>query len=284
MVRSALFALLGSTTGLGIYLLVDGLRPKSATALSSLQGKGRFGPKTAFGSRDIVASVAVGVASFLVTGWPMAFLLGGAAVFGLKGLGSSRSNSSIARLEAIASWSEMLRDTLAGASGLSQAILATAANPPSALRQPIESLATRVKSGVALESALRDLADEIADPAADIVVASLVMATQERAQRLGDLLGALAGAIREEISMRLDVEASRTSARTAVRMITGFSLGLFVLMALFAKSYLAPYHGAAGQFALAFVGLLFALGLFLMATMVRTRPLPRLLVATEARR
>ena len=142
-------------------------------------------------------------------------------------------------------------------------------------------LANRLSNGAALTSALRGFADELGDPASDVVVAALLMAATERAHRLGDLLGALAESTREEVVMRQAVEAARASARSAVRTVTGFSFAFLGLMVLFAHSYLAPYSGAQGQAVLVVVGALFGLGLWLMAVMVRTRPVPRLFMAEQ---
>ena len=206
----------------------------------------------------------------------MAFLLGSFAVLGTKGLGGAASGPVIARLEAIAAFTEMLRDTLAGAAGLTQAIVATAPIAPRPLREPVGALTARISAGVPLDEALRRFAGDLDDPAGDVVVASLLLAATERAQRLGELLGALAAATREEVAMRQRVEASRASARSAIRTVTGFSFGLLALMAVFARSYLAPYGSATGQLVLGLVGVLFGLGLWLMALMARPRPMPRL--------
>jgi Flp pilus assembly protein TadB len=224
----------------------------------------------------VAVALAAGLAALTVTHWPMAFPLAAAGVLSLRGLRSDAGKATIARLEAIATWTEMLRDTLAGASGLSQALIATAGASPTAIRAAVRRMTDRLTAGMPTEEALIHLASELNDPAADLIIASLVMANRERAQRLGDLLGALAVSAREEITMRLGVEASRASARSAVRMITGFSLGLFVLMSLFARAYLAPYRSMTGQVVLGLVGVVFAFGLYLMGVMIRPRPFPRL--------
>jgi Flp pilus assembly protein TadB len=222
---------------------------------------------------------AAGLVALVVTRWPMAVPLAMLAVFGSRGVAGGATKSTIERLEAIAAWTEMLRDTLAGAAGLTQALIATAPISPKPLRPQISSLAARLNAGVTIVPALAQLADDIGDPAADTVVACLVMAASERAQRLSDLLGALAEATREEVAMRLGVEASRASSRTAMRMITGFSFSLLGLMAVFARAYLSPYHTADGQLVLVLVGCLYGIGLWLMARMVRQRPFPRLPIA-----
>jgi Flp pilus assembly protein TadB len=204
------------------------------------------------------------------------------AVLALRGLGGRSAGRVIEKLEAIASWTEMLRDTLAGAAGLNQALTATAPISPLPIREEVGALATRLSNGVPLTVSLRAFAEEAGDPAADLVVAALLMAATERAQRLGDLLGALAASTREEVAMRQGVEASRSSARSAVKTVTGFSFGFLTLMALFARPYLAPYHSGQGQVVLLFVGGLFGLGLWLMTVMVRPKATPRLFVSGPA--
>lgn len=227
-------------------------------------------------TRRAVTAVLAGTIALLVTRWPISFLLAGSLALGLRGLGGGPAKPVIAKLEAIASWTEMLRDTLAGAAGLGQALTATGGIAPLAIRGPVRALAAGLASGTPLPASLLRFAEEVDDAAADVVVASLLMAATERAQRLGDLLGALAISTREEIAMRQRVEAARASARSAVRTVTGFSVGLFALMAAFAHRYLAPYSSVSGQVVLGVVGVVFGLGLWLMSAMIRPRPVARL--------
>jgi tight adherence protein B len=284
-----LMAALGTLVGSGLVLVAGGLGlvPLSSTARrrrsegdDRTEGAGRrssAGPLRQ--GRYLAIAGITGLVALLVTRWPVAVPLAMLAVLGSRGVGGGATRSTIERLEAIAAWTEMVRDTLAGAAGLSQALVATAPISPKAVRPQVSTLAARLNAGIAIVPALSQLADDIDDPAADTVVACLVMAASERAQRLSDLLSALAETTREEVTMRLGIEASRASARTAVRMITGFSFGLLALMAVFARSYLSPYRTATGQLVLVFVGCLYGIGLWLMAIMIRPRPFPRLPIA-----
>ena len=276
--RTALLVMVASLGGAGACLVVAGLsRPPTDRFVPPTRNPARSRRRVRHG----VVAAAVGLVAFLVTRWPVAIPLGALGVLGVRGLGAGPAGQVITRLEAIASWTEMLRDTLAGAAGLTQALIATAPICPEAVREEVSALANRLSSGAALTSALRSFADELGDPASDVVVAALLMAATERAHRLGDLLGALAESTREEVVMRQAVEAARASARSAVRTVTGFSFGFLGLMIVFAHSYLAPYRGAEGQAVLVVVGALFGLGLWLMAVMVRTRPVPRLFIAEQ---
>src|SRR6185437_881826 len=74
------------------------------------------------------AAIGAGVLAAAVTGWLVAALLTAAAVWTLpRMVGRDRGAAArVARFEAIAGWAEMLRDTLAAAAGLEQAITVTA--------------------------------------------------------------------------------------------------------------------------------------------------------------
>jgi Flp pilus assembly protein TadB len=201
------------------------------------------------------AAVLVGVA----TGWPVGALLAAAAGWGLPGLlaGTKYRNAAVGRIEAVAGWAEMLRDTMAGAAGLEQAIVATATVAPLPLRTEVATLAVRLQSE-RLAPSLRAFADEVADPTCDLVVAALVLAAEHQAQRLGELLGSLAQAARDQATMRLRVEASRARTRTSVKVIVGATGGLALALAVLNRGYLGPYDSGLGQMMLLIVGGLFA--------------------------
>jgi len=284
-----LMAAIGTLGGAGVMLVAGSLglvplgigRPSSRREVSRAGDSGRSSAGALPPRRDLAIAGIAGIVALVVTRWPAAIPLAMLAVLGSKGIGGGATRSTVERLEAIAAWTEMLRDTLAGAAGLTQALVATAPISPRALRPSVSALAARLNAGIAIVPALAQLAEDIDDPAADTVVACLVMAASERAQRLSDLLGALAETTRQEVAMRLGIEASRASARTAVRMITGFSFGLLALMAVFARSYLSPYRTTSGQLVLVFVGCVYGIGLWLMAIMARPRPFARLPITTS---
>ena len=53
----------------------------------------------------------------------------------------------VARIEAIATWTEALRDNLSGAAGLEQAIMASAIEAPEPIRDEVTQLAVRLRRG-----------------------------------------------------------------------------------------------------------------------------------------
>jgi Flp pilus assembly protein TadB len=190
-----------------------------------------------------------------------AVLLGAAAWYAPAFLARNREQArQIARIEAIAGWAELLRDTLAGAAGLEQAILASASLAPAAIHPEINALALRLETGQRLAPSLRRLADDLTDPTADLVIAALHLAATQHARNLGDLLGALAAAARDLASMRLRIDAGRARTRTSVRIIIATTTAFAGLLVTFNRDYLAAYDTVAGQLVLAVVGGLFATG------------------------
>lgn len=223
-------------------------------------------------------AAGVGLLSLLVTGWPVAALLGGVAAYGIPTLfGRTAASVSIAKIEAIAVWTELLQGTLAASAGLTEAITATATLSPPVMREATLRLAARLNSGTHPGEALTQFADELDDPCADRVVCALLLAASSRAQRLSDLLTALADSTREEVALRLRIETSRSSVRSSVRTVLGFSIVFAVGLTLLGHHYLAPFGTARGQVALLAVGALYGVGLTLMVSLARP-PAPTRLV------
>ncbi|MEW1653947.1 type II secretion system F family protein [Streptomyces sp. NPDC093707] len=211
-------------------------------------------------ARRCVGAVVVGVSVAALTGWPVAAVLAVVGVLTLPGLlGPDRAAAGrTERMEALAAWTEMLRDTLSAAAGLEQAVLATADIAPAALESELRELAGAVRSGRSLPSALRGFAAEVDDPLADVVVAALVMAAEQQGGQLAPLLGELAESVREQVAMRQRIDAGRASVRTGVRVTVVVTLGMAVGMVVFNRPFLDPFNTTVGQAVLAVVGGLFA--------------------------
>jgi Flp pilus assembly protein TadB len=277
---AALFGLLGAGAAVGVLLIAIGLRGRPARAaapsrlsawLTARHDRKRVG--------WLVVAVLAGMAVGAVTGWVVAAILTVLAVVGLpRILGSNVDHKRhLERIEAIAGWTEMLRDTLVAAAGLEQAILATAPACPEAIREEITELAVRLERGERLAPSLRHLADQLRDPTADLVVSALVLAAEHQARQLADLLGELASEAREQASMRMRVEAGRARTKTSVRVIVITTLSFAIGLVLLNRGYLAPYDSAFGQIMLLLIGTLFAASFAWLAKIARLREPERFL-------
>lgn len=212
------------------------------------------------------------------TGWPVAGLWMGALGFAapsLVGVGARRREE-VTRIEAIATWAEMLRDQAAAGSDLVHALQVSAGHAPPAIAQPVARLAIRLRRQPP-EEALQAFADEVADPTGDLLARALTVALTGQARRVGDVLASLADSAREQASMRLRIETDRARVRTVARSTGGVVLGWTFIVYAISGRFFAPYASAEGQLVLVLVGGLFALGLMGLARLDR-------LPGTEARR
>jgi Flp pilus assembly protein TadB len=244
---TAVALLLGTGIGVGILLIVASVRsvpnPDESPPVAHRVAE-RF---PHLGTRAALAAFTALFAA-LLTRWPVGVLAGAAAGFFARDLFTSRGQQrqQTDRTEAIASWTEMLRDTMAAAAGLEQAIITTAPLAPAAIRPEIGGLVTRLQRE-RLGPALAAFGEDLADPTADLVVSALTLAASGEAQELGELLASLASAARDSATMRIRVDATRARTRTSVRIITGVTVGMALLLVVLNRSYLTPFNSATGQ-------------------------------------
>ncbi|MCP3860332.1 MAG: pilus assembly protein TadB, partial [Phycisphaeraceae bacterium] len=173
----------------------------------------------------IAGSVVAGVVVFASTGWPVAAVITAGIVIWLPrplAARSSRHDES-AKTEAIASWTEMIRDNIAGSAGLEQALIASSSVAPLAIASELRRFAARVDR-MSTVDALARLGADLDHPSADLVVVALVNAARMEARELGPLLGRLAETIRADVRMRLRVEVGRARIRTSARIVVATTL------------------------------------------------------------
>lgn len=236
-------------------------------------------------TRRVVIAVTTGLVAGALTMWPVAAVLTTVAMLTLPSLlGPDRHAARrTERMEALATWTEMLRDTLSAAAGLEQAVLVTADIAPTALEPEARKLAAAVRSRHPLPAALRAFAEDMDDPLGDVVVAALVMASEQQASHLAPLLGELAESVREQVAMRQRIDAGRASVRTGVRVTVIVTLGMVMGLVVFNRPYLDPFNTPTGQAVLAVVGALFAVSFAYLTAIGRIEEPVRLIGPATAR-
>jgi len=234
------------------------------------------------GRRALIAA-AVGLLVAAITRWPVA---AGAAVAVIylwpTMFGAARSAAGqLERIEALATWTESLRDSIAGSIGLEEAIRHSLYAAPAVLKPALQRLEGRLRVQIPLPHALAAYAEEFEDSSADLVVAALILNSKLRGPGLVATLSALATAAREEIDMRRRIEEGRKSLRRTATIIVGttalFAGGLTVL----SRDYVAPYSTPFGQLMLAIVLSVFAGGLMWIRSAANIRPPERFLVGVD---
>src|SRR5215470_2260754 len=207
-----LAVLAGAACGAGVLLLAVAIRGRPSRPRAGATAARRRLRELA-GLRG-AAALAAGAVALVVTGWLVAGLGMALLVFAWRGLsGAAGERKALARLEALATWTESLRDTIAGAVGLEQAIPASLRVAAPAIREPLTRLVERLHIRVPMPDALLRFADDLDDPGADLIIAALVINARLRGPGLRDLLGSLSASVREELDMRRKVTAERRSIR-----------------------------------------------------------------------
>ncbi len=274
-----LSVLAGGLVGAGIALAVAawvGLPPRDPSKPSLLHHVQRRG--AALSARAALGAGA-GIITLLVTQWlVMAVAIGMLVAYWDRLVGGGgEERVAILRLEALAVWTESLRDTIAGAVGLEQAIPSSVDATPPILRPPLNLLVDRLRIREPLPDALLAFADDLDDPSADTVVAALVLNARLRGPGLRDVLTALADSTREELDMRRRIESGRRSVRRSVRIVLGIVLGVVGLIVVLNDSYVEPYDGPVGQVVLLVVVGLFLAGLLWLRKLAKSERPDRLL-------
>jgi Flp pilus assembly protein TadB len=270
-----LAVLVGAVAGGGVFVLILAIRglppgPPGSDRLERL-------------ARDVVGvrggvAVAAGLLTLLATRWVVAGIGIALLAFSWNGLsGAAAERRALARLEGLATWTESLRDTIAGAVGLEQAIPASLRVAAPSLAEPLARLIDRLHTRMPMPDALRRFADDLDDPGADLIIAGLIINSRLRGPGLRDLLGSLSQSVREELDARRKVNADRRSTRRSVQIVVLVSVGLAVALALLDHKFLAPYDSLLGQLILVIVAAIYAAGILWLRRLARFETPQRLL-------
>jgi Flp pilus assembly protein TadB len=276
-----LAVMVGAVTGGGLFLLVVAVRGLEVKPKN--QGPGRLERqlRQVFGIRGGIALV-VGILVLVATRWVVAGVGVALLAYSWRSLGGAASERrTMARLESLATWAESLRDTIAGAVGLEQAIPSSTRVADASISEPLAKLVDRLHTRMPMHVALRRFADDLDDPSADMIIAALIINSRLRGPGLRALLGALADSVREELDMRRKVNAGRRSTRRSVQIVIAVSVGVAIGLAVIDHAFLAPYDGFYGQLMLVVIGAIYAAGILWLRRLA-TFEMPQRLLGTTA--
>lgn len=266
----------GAILGAGIFLLIVALRGLPPGPPGRESGLSRWVRET--GTVRLVVAVVGGVAALFLTRWLVAGIGVAILVLAWRGLsGAAGERLAVVRLEALANWTESLRDTIAGAVGLEQAIPSSLRAAGPSIREPLARMVDRLHTRTPMAEALRRFAADLNDASADLVIAALIINARLRGPGLRDLLGALSGSVREELDMRRKVNAQRRSTRRSAQIVVAISVGLALGLAIFDRGYVHVYDSVFGQIVLLIIAALYGGGILWMRSLAKFTPPERLL-------
>ncbi|MEY3988497.1 MAG: hypothetical protein RJB50_766 [Actinomycetota bacterium] len=254
----------GASFGLGLFgilfIINRTRRSTKSNRLSIFEIKTKFRSSLKFFVGPATAFVV-----FLLTSWLLVSVVIGLVVSAVPAFKSKqrlrRDERGLA--EAIATWTEQLRDTLAGAHGLEQAIVATSLHAPLAISSAVSRLSAQIQYGK-LSDGLRRFADDVDHPTCDFVSAALITATEYQARDLAQLLSHLAQCARDEGRMRTRIWVGRARTRSSVRIISFVVVGFVSALVVFNRDYLSVYSSFEGQIILSGIFILFGCALVML--------------------
>ncbi len=197
----------------------------------------------------LVGATALGLLVFVMSSWVVPGIVVGAGTFWAIGGWQRRqrtTDAEIARLDALASWIENVRDVLMAGEQPVGAITSTVGACPPVIRPHVRRLA----AGLGRQDpdiVFRRFADDLDDPLADLVAAGLSIAIR-RGARTVPVLTALAEQTRQQVDRRRLVEAERAPTRREVQALTLIMGALVLGLLVFGRSdYLDAYDESSGQ-------------------------------------
>lgn len=268
--------MLGIALALGLLALLRALRgqPLLPRAVRDVVRR-RAGHAGAADQKVYVLAVVVFVAALLVSRNSVLAVIAAAAVvlWPLVAGGGKAERAELAKLEALAQWTESLRDLAQKGAGLESVIPKTAVTASDVLAVPLRHLSARLSVRVPLPQALSLFADEVDHDRADLVVGALALAARQRKGQLSRVLTALSASLRDELEQRTKVMRERNVIRREAAQVAGLSAALVI-----AASFFAPPSMPASTSTLAqLLPVALAIGFVFVFTRVRklAEPEPR---------
>ena len=269
-------AVVGLTMGAGVCMIFAGFQRsdlETSTKVVPPQAKRLIGPD--IDRRILGVGVVCALIILSATNWWAAGLivLGGSVLVPLMLNERAGQVSDRERLSALASWVESVRDLLAAASGIEEAIVKSAETLPveSLIREPVWQLkATTEARG--LREGLRRFGEELADPIGDYIAASLLVASERPSGAVHAQLSEASSNARASVALREQVEASRARMWTTASTIMVISVVMVGFVIGTQRTYADWYATGTGQTVFLVCGGVELLAMWWMARMARPAP------------
>lgn len=258
-------ASLGGFVGLGLVLILVGASRRQRPTAHLPTRRGRL--RQAWASWParlrlwVVAALAAGLATSILTGWLAAALLIPAALILVPLLLSEPPQREVELLAALDRWVRLLGPSIATGKSIRDAIITTRHQVPAVLGGPMTRLVARMDQGWTTRDALLAMADEVDSADGDAVLAALGIAAGRGGVGSRATLAALADNTQERLRILREIASERAKPRAVVRQVTAITLTILGGSLLLGGSFFDPYRTPLGQalalgLAVAYIGAL----------------------------
>lgn len=264
----------------GLFALLSGWRgspvPDAATTTvgSRLADRERL--------RRWAISLASGVGAFLITGWIGLALAAPAVTDSMLALYSDRArrNARRTRVEAIAAWLEMIRDTIASGAGFGSAVRLTARRAPGPIAAEVRRLSARLDS-MSFSEAITRFGEEVDVAEADTAFVALATASRSAGGNLGRVLTVGVESLRDKVEQSSRIDALRSRFLTSAGLMVGATVASSAMVLLSSRQFRSSYESSTGQLVLVLVGAFFVLAVMTLRRMASEGATVRLNLAVR---
>ena len=220
--------------------------------------------------------VVLGVVGMYALRWPVLVLIVPVAVLGLPRLLADPPQDTIALLESLDRWVRGMLAQMSTGKSITDAIRASARQPPPLLATPLSLLVKRLDDRWTAPQAIQAMADELNSADSDAVLASLMLSAQRGGTGASVTLYALADTIQERLKALREIEAERAKPRVVVRQVTLISGLTLVVFMVASPGFFAPYGTPIGQIILLVLLAAYVASVWVMRRMTLSRPRQRI--------
>lgn len=271
--NSLIAVLIGLVGGLGLLMLIQGIRGNQVLPnASDFDTEHDVSPAEMFAWFVGGCIAAIGV--FLVTGWFVLAVTVLGVVTWMPRMLNQRGTDDLERTKAIAEWTEMIRDNMASAAGLEQALVASATYAPDPIHQEV-TLFARSLDHTTLENALTRLGDDLNHPSADMVIVSLTNAARMQATDLAPLLTRLSATTREDVRLHQRVSIESNKTKLSARIVVGITLGVALMLWAFNPQLVEVYDTFEGQIMMTVILAVFGVGIWSIRRLSKPQDIDR---------
>ncbi|WGT47399.1 type II secretion system F family protein [Tessaracoccus lacteus] len=273
----------GAALCLGIVLIVAGLRRRErelSTGPSTglwVTGLERWRTMSRGRQAWIVAALALGPLAAAVSGWPLAAVLLPAVLIVVPGLLTQPAQPEIDVLAGLDRWVRLVSTSLTSGKSVRDAIVATRAQAPDVLKEPVARLVARLDQRWTMRDALFAMADELNLADADAVLAALSVAAARGGGGARVTLGALTDSLQDRLRALREVAAERAKPRAVVRQVTVITLVVLAMAVFMSPQFFAPYTTPMGSLLAAALAATYLCCLVMLRRKTVPPPAPRFL-------
>lgn len=217
--------------------------------------------------RRMAIALGSGVVVVVLTRWVGLLVAVPGVCYGMLGLYSDRAEriARRERVQAVASWLEMIRDTIASGAGFGSAVRLTAARAPRPIADEVRRLSARLDT-MSFSSAISRFGDEVDVAEADTAIVALATASRAAGGNLARVLTVGVESLRSRVEQTSRIDALRARFLTSAGLMVGATAASSTMVLLSSAQFRQAYDSPVGQLVLVMVG-----GMFVLAVNVLRR-------------